>query len=250
MATTDKKMYRYGLLGRNISYSFSQGYFTQKFKDLGLTDHSYENFDIQHISEFKNVLVQKNLKGLNVTIPYKQDVIPYLDELDSKAAKIGAVNTIQFSEKGLKGFNTDAYGFKKSLEPFLQAHHTHALILGTGGASKAVRFVLDELGIANTYVSRTKKEGQLTYEELDKTLMEQNTLIVNCTPLGTYPNIENKPELPYQFIGNGHLLYDLIYNPEKTSFLSIGEANGAAICNGLKMLEQQAEKAWEIWNQG
>ncbi|MDF0706363.1 shikimate dehydrogenase family protein [Flagellimonas okinawensis] len=243
-------MYRYGLLGRNISYSFSQGYFTQKFKDLGLTDHSYENFDIQHISEFKNVLVQKNLKGLNVTIPYKQDVIPYLDELDSKAAKIGAVNTIQFSEKGLKGFNTDAYGFKKSLEPFLQAHHTHALILGTGGASKAVRFVLDELGIANTYVSRTKKEGQLTYEELDKTLMEQNTLIVNCTPLGTYPNIENKPELPYQFIGNGHLLYDLIYNPEKTSFLSIGEANGAAICNGLKMLEQQAEKAWEIWNQG
>jgi shikimate dehydrogenase len=248
MATTDRKMNRFGLLGRNISYSFSQGYFTKKFKDLGLKDHSYENFDIQNMDGFKNVLAQKNLKGLNVTIPYKQDVIPFLDELDEKAAKIGAVNTIQFSEKGLKGFNTDAYGFQKSLEPFLKPHHKNALILGTGGASKAVRFVLDELGIANTYVSRSKKEGQYTYNELDQSILEKNTLIINCTPLGTYPNIEDKPALPYQYIGPDHLLYDLIYNPEKTSFLAMGEANGATICNGLKMLEQQAEKAWEIWN--
>ena len=216
-------MNRYGLLGKNISYSFSQGYFTQKFKDLGLPDHSYENFDIQHIDDFKEVLAQENLKGLNVTIPYKQDVIPFLDELDPKAAQIGAVNTIQFTEKGLKGFNTDAFGFRTSLEPFLKTHHTKALILGTGGASKAVRFVLNELG---------------------------NTLIINCTPLGTYPNIEDKPNIPYECIGTDHLLYDLIYNPEQTSFLAEGEARGATTTNGLKMLQQQAEKAWEIWNQG
>ena len=242
-------MSRFGLLGKNISYSFSQGYFTQKFKDLGLTNHSYENFDIQNMEELKNVLAQDNLKGLNVTIPYKQDVISYLDELDAKAEKIGAVNTIQFTKNGLKGFNTDAYGFKKSLEPFLKPHHRNALILGTGGASKAVRFVLDELGIANTYVSRSKKQGQYTYEELDKDIIKKNTLIINCTPLGTFPNVEAKPQIPYQYIGAKHLLYDLIYNPEKTAFLALGEANGATICNGLKMLEQQAEKAWKIWNQ-
>lgn len=241
-------MNRFGLLGKNISYSFSQGYFSKKFKALGLNDHSYENFDIQKIDELKNVLAQDNLKGLNVTIPYKQVVIPYLDELDPKAEKIGAVNTIQFTKNGLKGFNTDAYGFQKSLEPFLKPHHKNALILGTGGASKAVRFVLDELGIGNTYVSRSKKDGQYTYEELDQSIIEKNTLIINCTPLGTYPNIDEKPALPYQLIGSNHLLYDLIYNPEKTSFLASGEAYGASICNGLKMLEQQAEKAWEIWN--
>src|SRR6056297_1858509 len=248
MGTTEKKMKRFGLLGKNISYSFSQGYFTQKFKGLGLEDHTYENFDIQNIDKFKNVLAHNNLKGLNVTIPYKQDVIPYLDELDPKAEKIGAVNTIQFTKNGLKGFNTDAYGFQKSLEPFLKPHQKNALILGTGGASKAVRFVLDELGIASTYVSRSKKDGQYTYEELDKGIIEKNTLIVNCTPLGTYPNVEEKPALPYQHIGPKHLLYDLIYNPEKTSFLASGEAKGATICNGLNMLEHQAEKAWEIWN--
>ncbi|WP_421809784.1 shikimate dehydrogenase family protein [Flagellimonas sp.] len=248
MEKTEKKEKRYGLLGKNISYSFSQGYFTQKFKDLGLNDHSYENFDLQEITELERVLSQNQLKGLNVTIPYKEEVIPYLDEMDAQAEKIGAVNTIKFTKLGLKGFNTDAHGFKKSLEPFLKPHHTKALILGTGGASKAVRFVLDELGIANTFVSRTKKEGQLTYEELDQNILEECTLIINCTPLGTHPNVGNKPDLPYQFIGNDHLLYDLIYNPEKTTFLALGEANGAAICNGLKMLQYQAEKAWEIWN--
>ncbi|GLU44204.1 shikimate dehydrogenase family protein [Allomuricauda sp. NBRC 101325] len=247
MATTGKTN-RFGLLGRNISYSFSQGYFTQKFKDLGLENHSYENFDMQSIEEFPQVLQQENLKGLNVTIPYKQDVIPYLDTLDPKAAKIGAVNTIQFTQNGLKGFNTDAYGFQVSLQPFLKPHHTNALILGTGGASKAVKFVLEELGIATTYVSRSPKEGQLTYDDLDKEIMEENTLIVNCTPLGTFPNIEHKPAIPYEFIGSQHLLYDLIYNPEKTAFLKEGEKQGAALCNGLEMLKGQAEKAWEIWN--
>lgn len=248
METTEKQKNRFGLLGRNISYSFSQGYFTQKFKDLGLTDHSYENFDLPHIGEIDKVLEQKNLKGFNVTIPYKEEVIPYLDELDAQAEKIGAVNTIKFTENGLKGFNTDAYGFKKSLEPFLQPYHTKALVLGTGGASKAVHFVLDGLGIQSTYVSRSKKEGQYTYEELNQDIMGENLLIINCTPLGTYPNIEAKPSLPYQFIDQKHLLYDLIYNPEKTTFLALGESKGATICNGLQMLIHQAEKAWEIWN--
>ncbi|MCK0160222.1 shikimate dehydrogenase family protein [Allomuricauda sp. F6463D] len=241
-------MNRFGLLGKNISYSFSQGYFTQKFEDLGLTDYSYENFDIQHITEFKSVLAQKHLQGLNVTIPYKQEVIPFLDELDPIADKIGAVNTIKFMEHGLKGFNTDAYGFQKSLERFLKPHHKNALILGTGGASKAIRFVLDELGIANTYVSRRKQNGQYTYQDIDKSVIEKNTLIINCTPLGTFPNIQDKPELPYQYIGSKHLLYDLTYNPEKTAFLAAGEANGAIICNGAQMLVHQAEKAWGIWN--
>tara|TARA_Y100001933_G_scaffold115760_1_gene115634 strand:- start:4475 stop:5227 length:753 start_codon:yes stop_codon:yes gene_type:complete len=248
MAKTDKKMNRYGLLGKNISYSFSQGYFTQKFKHLGLSDHSYENFDIQNIAELENVLAQDHLKGLNVTIPYKQDVIPYLDELDPTAEQIGAVNTIQFTESGLKGFNTDAYGFQKSLEPHLKTHHKNALVLGTGGASKAICFVLDQMEIKNTYVSRSKKEGQYTYEELDKDIIEKNTLIINCTPLGTFPNVKDKPALPYQYIGPEHLLFDLTYNPEKTAFLATGEANGASICNGSKMLEYQAEKSWEIWN--
>ena len=248
METTEKKTNRFGLLGRNISYSFSQGYFTQKFKDLGLNEYSYENFDIQRIEELEMVLSQSDIKGLNVTIPYKEEVIPFLDELDAKAGKIGAVNTIKITEKGLKGFNTDAYGFQKSLEPFLKPHHTKALILGTGGASKAVRFVLDELGIVNTYVSRQKKEGQFSYDELDKEVIEGHTFIINCTPLGTYPNIAEKPNIPYQFLNKDHLLYDLIYNPEKTTFLALGEAHGASICNGLQMLKLQAEKAWEIWN--
>ncbi|RIV45281.1 shikimate dehydrogenase family protein [Flagellimonas pelagia] len=248
METTEKKTNRFGLLGRNISYSFSQGYFTQKFKDLGLNRYSYENFDIQRIEELEIVLSQSDIKGLNVTIPYKEEVIPFLDELDAKAEKIGAVNTINITKNGLKGFNTDAYGFQKSLEPFLKSHHTKALILGTGGASKAVRFVLDELGIANTYVSRQKKASQFSYDELDRKVIEGHTLIINCTPLGTYPNIAEKPNIPYQFLNKDHLLYDLIYNPEKTTFLTLGEERGASICNGLQMLKLQAEKAWEIWN--
>lgn len=248
MGKTEKKENRYGLLGKNISYSFSQGYFTKKFEQLGLNDHSYENFDIPDISEFKSVLAEANLKGLNVTIPYKQDVIPFLDELDAKASKIGAVNTIKFVDNGLKGFNTDAYGFKEALQEFLKPHHKKALVLGTGGASKAICFVLDELGIDRAYVSRTPQKNQFTYGDLTKEIMEEYTVIINCTPLGTHPNSDNKPDVPYQHIGSKHLLFDLIYNPEKTTFLALGEANGAAISNGLEMLLGQAEKAWEIWN--
>lgn len=243
----DKKK-RFGLLGRNISYSFSQGYFTQKFSGLGLEHHSYENFDLREIGEIKEIIREnKDIKGLNVTIPYKEEIIPYLDELDAQAAKIGAVNTIKFTDSGLKGFNTDAYGFKKSLEPHLKKHHKKALILGTGGASKAIAFVLDAVGIDFCFVSRKPTASQVSYTDLDSKILNEYLVIINCTPLGTHPDIEKKPDIPYEFLGAQHLLFDLIYNPEKTAFLRAGELRGASICNGLSMLEFQAEKAWEIW---
>lgn len=248
MEKTEEQRNRYGLVGKHIGYSFSQGYFTQKFKALGLVNYSYENFDIPDIAKFKALVAQPHIKGLNVTIPYKEQVLPYLDELDPTAQKIGAVNTIKCTANGLKGYNTDAYGFKKSLEPLLQPHHTRALILGTGGASKAIRFVLEGLNIATTYVSRSKKQQQYTYSELDAAVITAHPILINCTPVGTYPNVTEKPPLPYQYLGAQHLLYDLIYNPEKTAFLAAGEQQGASLCNGLPMLQGQAEKAWAIWN--
>ena len=240
---------RYGLIGKNISYSFSKGYFTQKFLDSNLLSCSYDNFDLQNIEQFIKVIQEtKNLKGLNVTIPYKEEILPFLTELDEEAKRIGAVNTIKFSNNGLKGYNTDVYGFKKSLVPLLKEHHNKALILGTGGASKAVAYVFMELGIPFLFVSRVPEENQISYLALTKSILEKYTIIVNCTPLGTHPNIEVKPEIPYHFINNSHLLYDLIYNPEKTAFLKNGEKQGATIFNGLEMLQLQAEKAWDIWN--
>ena len=240
---------RYGLVGRNISYSFSKGYFTQKFTALGLNGHVYENFDIPTISDFPELIRDHSyLGGLNVTIPYKEAVIPYLAALDPKAEEIGAVNTITFTDKGLIGHNTDAYGFQKAIEPFIKQHHTKALILGTGGASKAVAFVLANLGIVYTAVSRQPEKEQYAYTDLDATVLEEHTVLINCTPLGTHPNVTDKPEIPYEFLTSRHLLFDLIYNPEKTAFLLAGESKNAAICNGLKMLEFQAEKAWELWN--
>lgn len=242
------KKNRYGLLGKNISYSFSKGYFTEKFKKLELKDHSYENFDIQTISEFPNIIQKNRLKGLNVTIPYKEQILSFLDEIDEKAKKIGAVNTIKFAENGLHGFNTDIFGFEESIKPFLEAHHNKALILGTGGASKAIRFVLEELGITYNYVSRSSNPTTLNYSLLDKPILEEHTVIINCTPLGTFPEIQNKPNIPYQYLNKNHLLFDLVYNPLKTKFLRLGEEKGALVCNGLKMLELQADKSWEIWN--
>lgn len=248
MEKTAQHKNRYGLVGKHIAYSFSQGYFTQKFKALGLVDHSYENFDIADIAAFKALVAQTDIKGFNVTIPYKEQILPYLDALDLTAQKIGAVNTIKRTTNGLKGYNTDAYGFKTSLEPLLQSHHTRALILGTGGASKAIRFVLETLNIATTYVSRRKKQQQYTYSELDAAVIAAHPIIINCTPVGTYPNIAEKPPLPYQYIGVQHLLYDLVYNPETTAFLAAGAQQGATLSNGLPMLQGQAEKAWAIWN--
>ena len=249
MGKTEKIQHNYGLIGRNISYSFSRGYFSQKFQKLGLKEHYYENFDLASLDEFPD-LISKNpsLEGLNVTIPYKEEIIRFLDKLDSKAAEIGAVNTIQFTEGGLVGYNTDIYGFEKAIEPMLTAQDKNALILGTGGASKAVAYVFDKLGIQFKFVSRKPADGQWRYRELNEELIQQFTVIVNTTPLGTYPDIDNKPNIPYELLSSDHFLFDLIYNPERTAFLAEGSSRGTRIMNGQKMLELQAEKAWEIWN--
>ena len=243
-----KELRHFGLLGKNISYSFSAGYFTEKFKQLDLDNHSYVNFDLQNIEEIKNVLAQdKDIVGFNITIPYKEAIIPFLTEIDPKAKEIGAVNTVKITKNGLKGYNTDVYGFYKSIEPFIKSHHKKALILGTGGASKAVKHALIDLGLEIQFVSRTASENKLSYEMLTKQVMEQHQVIVNCSPIGTFPNTEAKPAIPYEFLTEGHLVFDLIYNPPKTAFMKYAEANGATAVNGSKMLELQAEKAWEIW---
>ncbi|TNJ45706.1 shikimate dehydrogenase [Tamlana fucoidanivorans] len=244
-------MNKLGLLGRNISYSFSRAYFKEKFKKEQIKDTSYENFDIENINLFPSIIKNtKGLKGMNVTIPYKEDVMPFLDEIDKEAKAIGAVNTIKITKKGkLIGYNTDCYGFKKSLEPFLKPNHTRALILGTGGASKAVAYALKELGISYAFVSRTIKGGvTFSYDTLTQSDIENHHIIINCTPLGTFPNIEVCPEIPYQAFTKSHILFDLIYNPEETKFLKRGKQNGATIINGLNMLKLQAEKAWSIWS--
>ncbi|SED61148.1 shikimate dehydrogenase [Tenacibaculum sp. MAR_2010_89] len=242
----------FALVGKNISYSFSRGYFTEKFSKLGLAKHEYVNFDIQNIEEFtKKIKEYKNeIKGMNVTIPYKLEIFDFLDKIDKKAKKIGAVNTVRITKKGkLIGYNTDVYGFKKSLTPLLKKHHEKALILGTGGASKAVAYVLDKLNIEYKFVSRTPKgKDTITYADVSEKVMMSHLLLINCTPLGTHPNIENCPSIPYEFVSEKHMLYDLIYNPSETTFLQKGKEKGATIKNGLEMLEQQAEKAWKIWN--
>lgn len=249
MEKTGEKQLKFGLVGRNISYSFSKGYFTRKFRQMELEGCSYENFDIQDISSFPGIITNNpQLRGLNVTIPYKQAVIPYLDALDREAEKIGAVNTIKIEQGGLTGYNTDIYGFREAIVPFLRPDHTKALVLGTGGASKAVSYVLNSLGIKVGFVSRTGGNGVLEYTGVGREILEEYTVLVNATPLGTFPNVDDKPPLPYAYINSSHLLFDLIYNPIKTAFLRTGEAQGAQISNGLRMLELQAEKSWEIWN--
>lgn len=240
----------FGLLGRNISYSFSKGYFTDKFNAGNFVGCTYENFDIQEIVSFTEVVKNNvDLKGLSVTIPYKESVIPFLDKLSKKAALIGAVNTIKITKKGkLKGYNTDYYGFKKALEPLLQPHHKKALILGTGGASKGVAFALDELDIAYTFVSREAKEKAIDYTRINATTFDNYQIIVNATPVGTSPNTEAFPLIPYEHFTANHIAFDLIYNPAETQFLKKAKEKGAQIKNGYDMLVFQAEKAWKIWN--
>ncbi|WP_411768110.1 shikimate dehydrogenase family protein [Winogradskyella sp. A3E31] len=247
----DVLKYNFGLVGKDISYSFSRAYFSEKFKNENLP-HTYQNFDLQDISEIESEIAStQNLKGLNVTIPYKEAIIPYLDKLNKKATKIGAVNTIKISKKGkLIGYNTDYYGFKHSIKPHLEQHHKSALILGTGGASKAIAYALKKMGITYHYLSRTNKKGvDFTYNELTEDLIEKHKIIINCTPLGTFPDVNICPNIPYDGISKGHILYDLIYNPEVTKFLEIGGLQGATTINGLDMLKLQAEKSWDIWNQ-
>lgn len=241
---------RFGLVGRNINYSFSKGYFTDKFNSENFEGCTYENFDIQEIDGFAEIIKNtSDLKGLNVTIPYKEAVIPFLNKLSKKAALIGAVNTIKITKKGkLKGHNTDYYGFKKSLEPLLKSHHKKALILGTGGASKGVAFALDELDIPYTFVSREAKENAIDYNRINATTFDNFQIIINSTPVGTSPNTEAYPLIPYEYFTKNHIAFDLIYNPAETQFLKKAKEQGAQIKNGLDMLIFQAEKAWDIWN--
>lgn len=239
----------YGIIGYPLLLTFSPGYFTKKFEALGIGD-TYSKFPLASIQLVKGLLEQNpELKGLNVTIPYKQEIIPFLDELDDTALHIGAVNCIRIREGKLKGYNTDTLGFTKTLKPVLKAQHTHALILGTGGASKAVAYSLKQLGISFRFVSRHKSAQNLTYAELDEKVIAAHTLIINCTPLGMAPETEACPDLPYHLFGPGHLLYDLIYNPEETLFLKKGKAMGATIKNGYDMLIEQAEASWQIWQE-
>lgn len=241
-------MRRFGLIGRDISYSFSPGYFKSKFDTLGLADCSYEIFDLPDIDKLPDILSKNTLSGLNVTIPYKTAICPYLDELDADASEIGAVNTICFTKTGLKGYNTDVIGFVNSLGPLLLPTDKAALILGTGGAAQAIAFGLTKLGIDYRFVSRSSGEGNLRYEELESATLKSFQILINTTPLGTYPQVQEAPPIPYKFLTRSHLLYDLIYNPELTAFLKSGQKAGARIKNGLEMLHLQAEASWEIWN--
>jgi shikimate dehydrogenase len=238
----------FGLIGKNISYSFSVSYFTDKFKIEKLNDLTYQNFDIQNINDFSNILKNNpNIKGLNVTIPYKESVIPFLDKIDKNAQKIGAVNCIKFTKKGkLKGYNTDWLGFYNTLKNEINSHKK-ALVFGTGGASKAIQFALKKLKIKYKIVSRNPKDNQLSYENINQKTLLNYTILINTTPLGTFPNIEDCIEIPFQYINQNHLAYDLIYNPEKTQFLKKCEDNGATIINGYKMLVEQAEESFKIW---
>lgn len=241
---------QFGLVGKNIDYSFSKKYFTEKFEKENLFNHSYQNFDIQSVFEITQIIKNPNLCGFNVTIPYKEEIIPFLDKISKKAKKIGAVNTIKITKKGkLKGYNTDFYGFQKSLSNLLNENHKKALILGTGGASKAVAFALKNLGIHFTFVSQKDRRDYLSYEKLNGSIFQEYQIIINCTPLGTFPEINSCPNIPYNLLNNNHIIFDLVYNPEETIFLQKAKQHGATTKNGMEMLVFQAEKAWEIWNE-
>lgn len=245
-------MKKFGLIGYPLGHSFSKNFFNEKFNSENI-DAEYFNFEIADIKELPKVLLSNpELKGLNVTIPYKEQVIPYLNELDPDAAAIGAVNVIKFvQQKGktkLVGYNSDIIGFVQSIEPLLESQHKKALILGTGGASKAVFHGLKKLGIESKFVSRKAQKGMFTYEELTPEIMDEYKVIVNCTPVGMYPRADEYPDIPYDYLTPNHLLYDLLYNPDTTLFMKKGADKGAVVKNGLEMLLLQAFGAWDIWN--
>lgn len=245
-------MRKFGLIGLPLIQSFSKKYFTAKFENENI-DARYDLYELQDISEFTALKEMPEISGLNVTIPYKEKVMKYLDGLDETAAEIGAVNVIKFiRENGkltLKGYNSDAIGFENSIKPFLKSYHKKALILGTGGASKAVDYILRKHGIETTFVSRTAKQGIITYNLLNKEILTENLIIVNASPVGTFPNTDECPDIPYQFLSDKHLIYDVVYNPAETLFLKKGKDQGAAIMNGEGMLIGQAVAAWKIWNE-
>lgn len=241
----------YGLIGYPLSHSFSKKYFSDKFQKEGIKGCQYDLFEIDHIEKFTALLKEQGnaLCGLNVTIPYKQEIIPYLTEIDPAAERIGAINVIKPVEGGLKGYNSDYYGFLNSLKGMTSAlKGKKALILGTGGASKAVKTALEDEGVEYKYVSRTASDGVFSYDEVTEETIKEYTIIVNSTPLGMSPNVDTCPSIPYEALTPNHILFDLVYNPLETTFMKLGLAKGAKVKNGLEMLELQAEKAWEIWN--
>ena len=263
-------MIKFGLIGFPLGHSFSKGFFTEKFAREGI-DAQYLNFEIPDATMLLDVLRDNpELRGLNVTLPHKQAVIPLLDELSDEAREIGAVNVIKIerlndlqfndcrpqslnpqilkSSIHLKGFNSDIIGFTDSIRPLLQPHHKKALVLGTGGASKAICVGLNRLGIEWTYVSRSPREGMLTYEDITAETLQQYTVIVNCSPVGMFPKVDHAPAIPYELLTSKHLLFDLVYNPEDTLFMQKGRAQDAIVKNGLEMLHLQAIASWEFWH--
>jgi shikimate dehydrogenase len=248
-------MKTFGLIGHRLGYSFSRNFFTEKFNQENLADHEYVNFELDSIDEFPGIFDSgKTICGLNCTIPYKQQIMPFLDEIDAEAAQIGAVNTVKITYKNgkryLKGFNTDIYGFEHSLRPMLEEKHKKALILGTGGASKAIKYLFDKLQIG--YLSATIEEQcfekEIRYNQIDEQLLKDYLIIIHATPLGTFPKVDECSDIPYQYITADHVCFDLVYNPEETLFLKKAKEQGAKTKNGLEMLHLQAIRAWEIWN--
>lgn len=245
-------MDKYGIIGHPLGHSFSKNYFNEKFHDEGI-DAEYINFDIQNIGNLPEVLATNpELKGLNVTIPYKEKVLSYLDYISVEARAIGAVNVIRVEHKGnnvlLKGYNSDVIGFTRSIEPILEKFHRKALVLGTGGASKAVSYGLRSLGLETVLVSRFERPGTIQYKDITPDVVREYKVIVNCTPCGMYPNYEECPELPYEALDSHNLLYDLIYNPDETPFMKKGREQGALTKNGIEMLLLQAFASWDFWN--
>jgi shikimate dehydrogenase len=241
-------MTTYGLIGYPLTHSFSPAYFSNKFRQERI-DAVYEKYELKDISELGELVrTRPKIQGLNVTIPYKQSIIPFLDELSEDAKAIGAVNCISFKDGKLKGNNTDVIGFEKSLLPLLKSDHQKALVLGTGGSSLAVRYVLDRLNIPYQLVSRTKSPTTITYEEVNEAILKECLILINTTPVGMFPDVENCPSISYAALSPSHLLYDLIYNPAETKFLALGKMQGAYIKNGWEMLQLQADASWHIWN--
>jgi len=246
-------MRTFGLIGYPLAHSFSKKYFTEQFEREQEDNCRYELFPLEHVDEITGLLLSdQSLCGLNVTIPHKVGVLPYLNAMDDAAEKIGAANCIAVTRNGaeftLKGYNTDAYGFEESLKPFLKAYHTKALVLGDGGAARAVKYVLHKLGICYQSVVRTPIAGAILYDDLTEEIVRTHKVLINTTPLGTFPHVDASPAIPYQYLTGQHLAYDLVYNPEETQFLQKAKTQGAMIKNGLEMLHLQADRSWYIWN--
>ena len=243
-------MRRFGLIGKTLKHSFSKTWFTKKFSEEGIQDCSYENYELQSVDELPALIsAHPDLDGINITIPYKEEVLKFLEHNDDMVKEIGACNCIKIQNGVLSGFNTDASAFQRSLSDNLQSHHQCALVLGSGGASKAVQFALKKMNIDFLVVTRNKKGHFIGYEDLGQEVIEGHQVIINTTPLGTYPNVDEDPPIPYEWISPQHLLFDLVYNPPKSKFLQQGEKQGARIINGYQMLAGQAEESWRIWNE-